>query len=149
MTIFNASRVASHALSPALTPIIIMLWLMSMADLDKKCTSHNRQAKGVNRQADRERERSEKEREREKGICYQASLDLCQMAAETTTEWKATTKAIVDTFRCIYTYIDDMCVYNTDSSVDIRVSLGRPNCANEHVEHFKVFKLKRSDIIID
>lgn len=43
-----------------------------------------------------------------------------------------------------------MCVYIIQIvQFDIRVSLGRPNCANEHVEHFKVFKLKRNDIIID
>lgn len=99
-----------------------------MADLDKKRTSHNRQAKGVSRERERDRGVRWEERE-EKGICYQASQDLCQMAASRKSNNSSNCR-YSRVCACAFVY-----VFNTDSSVDmclhIRVSL----------EHNKVFKL--------
>lgn len=71
---------------------------MSMADLDKKRTSHNRQAKGVSRERERERDRGEDGKSGRKKAFVTKHRKIC---AKWRQAEKATTQAIVDTVECV------------------------------------------------
>lgn len=69
---------------------------MSMADLDKKRTSHNRQAKGVSRERERDSGGDGKSGRKKAFVTKHRKICAKWRQAE-----KATTQAIVDTVECV------------------------------------------------